>query len=90
VFLVPAQQTELVHAVAGPRETEPELSLVEGVFPDASTADLSFPRQFAPGLPDEKIRALPPVLSGSASTIADTLCEYRETYGLTYFIAQLR
>ncbi|MFD9896099.1 TIGR03621 family F420-dependent LLM class oxidoreductase [Amycolatopsis sp. NPDC059027] len=81
-----AKKMELVRAAAAPRETEPELNLlIQGAFPDASTADLSFQRQLAPGLSDERIRKLPGILSGSASAIADTLREYRETYGLTYF-----
>ncbi|WP_031467067.1 TIGR03621 family F420-dependent LLM class oxidoreductase [Sciscionella sediminilitoris] len=81
-----AEQAELVRTTATALATDPELNLlVLGVYPDVSTADLSFPRQLAPDLSEEQIRTLPGLLGGSPATIADTLREYRERYGLTYF-----
>ncbi|MCP2257059.1 putative F420-dependent oxidoreductase, MSMEG_2516 family [Streptoalloteichus tenebrarius] len=82
-----ADKIAAVRAAAGPRWADLELNLlVQAVLPDSEPhPDLSFLRGFAPGLSDERILALPGVLRGSPASMADTLREYRETYGLSYF-----
>ncbi|MFE0023404.1 TIGR03621 family F420-dependent LLM class oxidoreductase [Amycolatopsis sp. NPDC059021] len=81
-----AEKIELVRSAAGPRAADLELNLlVKAVARDAAAIDLSFQRRFAPELSDEQLLALPGVLCGSPSAIVDTLHEYREKYGITYF-----
>ncbi|GAA4554178.1 LLM class F420-dependent oxidoreductase [Amycolatopsis samaneae] len=81
-----AEKVELVRSAAGPRAAELELNLlIKGVARDAASADLSFQRRFAPELSDEQLLRLPGVLVGGPAAIADSLHEYRETYGITYF-----
>ncbi|MFD9896098.1 TIGR03621 family F420-dependent LLM class oxidoreductase [Amycolatopsis sp. NPDC059027] len=81
-----AEKIELVRSAAGPRAADLELNLlVKAVARDAAAIDLSFQRRFAPDLSDERLLALPGVLCGSPSAIVETLHEYREKYGITYF-----
>jgi hypothetical protein len=49
--------------------------------------DLALTRRFVK-LSDDELLALPSVLGGSPSDIADTLRGYREKYGLTSFTFQ--
>lgn len=42
-------------------------------------------RQFQPGFTDDRIAAAPSILFGTTHEIADTIREYRERYGITYF-----
>jgi len=81
-----AERIEFLRAVAGDRFERIELNLY--VFAVALTSrepDLTAARQALPGMPDERICALPGVLIGSALRIADTLLRYRDDYGLSYF-----
>jgi probable F420-dependent oxidoreductase len=85
-----AERIAFVRAAAGERFDGLELNLAITAVPDDSSGipDLSMTRQFAPGVTDEQLLAMPGVLSGSPREIADTLRGYRETYGLTYFTVQ--
>ncbi|WAL68424.1 TIGR03621 family F420-dependent LLM class oxidoreductase [Amycolatopsis cynarae] len=76
---------EVVREAAGDRFGQLELSLlISVVHLDGEELDLSMTRRFYPALSDEELLALPGVLHGSAQQIAETLHEYRETYGITY------
>ncbi|TVT35201.1 TIGR03621 family F420-dependent LLM class oxidoreductase [Amycolatopsis rhizosphaerae] len=79
---------EVVRKAAGDRFDRLELSLlISAVHLDGEELDLSMTRRFYPALSDEELLALPGVLHGSAQQIAETLHEYRETYGITYLTA---
>ncbi|WP_174817087.1 hypothetical protein [Nocardia brasiliensis] len=60
----------LVYAVATPAQRD--------TLPDRV-------RQFQPGFTDDRIAAAPSILFGTTHEIADTIREYRERYGITYF-----
>lgn len=81
-----AKQIAIVREAAGSRFDDLELNLL--IYTASVTdgdPDLTVPRMALNGMPDEQIRRLPGVLVGSVDSIADTLVEYRERYGLTYF-----
>jgi len=81
-----AERVDVIRAAAGDRFDQLELSLlITSVHLDGDELDLSLPRRFYPDLSDEELLALPGVLHGSERGIADTLHEYREKYGITYF-----
>jgi probable F420-dependent oxidoreductase len=81
-----AERIEFLRAVAGDRFDRIELNLyVFAVSLTSGEPDLTAARQALPGVPDERICALPGVLIGSALQIADTLLRYRDDYGLSYF-----
>lgn len=80
-----ADRVDVVRKAAGDRFDQLELGLlITSVYLDNEEVDLSVPRRFHPDLSDEELLALPGVLHGSAQQIAETLHEYRETYGVTY------
>ena len=60
---------------------------MQSVGLDGAEPNLAFARSLAPELPDEVLLRKPDVLSGSAQQIAETLHRYRETHGLTYYVA---
>lgn len=84
-----AERIDFVRRAAGDRFDGLELNLAITAVPsDASgRPDLALTRRFVDSS-DEELLALPSVLSGSPSAIADTLRGYRETYGLTSFTFQ--
>lgn len=84
-----ADRIEFVRNAAGDRFADLELNLAITAVPsgDSEQADLALTRRFM-DLSDEELLALPSVLSGSPSGIADTLRSYRENYGLTSFTFQ--
>jgi probable F420-dependent oxidoreductase len=85
-----AERIEFVRSAAGGRFKDLELNLAITAVPSDNSGipDLSLTRRYAPTLSDEELLTLPAVLSGSPRDIADTLRNYRETYGLTSFTVQ--
>lgn len=84
-----AARIELVRNAAGDRFADLELNLAITAVPsgDSEEPDLALTRRFMK-LSDEELLALPSVLAGSPSGIADTLRGYHEKYGLTSFTFQ--
>jgi probable F420-dependent oxidoreductase len=84
-----AERIAFVRDAAGDRFADLELNLAITAVPsgDSEQPDLALIRRFVQ-LSDEQLLALPSVLSGSPSGIADTLRGYREKYGLTSFTFQ--
>jgi probable F420-dependent oxidoreductase len=81
-----ANRIEFLRGAAGDRFDQLELNLfVFAVSVSEREPDLTVARRALAGMPDEQIRALPGVLTGSAGQVAETLQRYREKYGLTYF-----
>jgi probable F420-dependent oxidoreductase len=82
-----AERVRFLRAEAGARFTEIELNLTILVFSITGGAapDLAGLRQFAPGLTDEQLLALPNVLTGSAHRIVEQLHDLRENFGISYF-----
>jgi probable F420-dependent oxidoreductase len=85
-----AERIEFVRAAAGDRFEDLELNLAITAVPadNSGVPDLSLTRRYAPTLSDDELLAMPAVLSGSPRDMADTLREYRKTYGLTAFTVQ--
>ncbi|WP_145013873.1 TIGR03621 family F420-dependent LLM class oxidoreductase [Mycobacterium marseillense] len=81
-----AERTAIIRDAAGPQFCELELNLlVAGVPVDGSgRPDLAFARRRSPDLSDEQLLALPGLLKGSPSDIAETLSVYRDRYAITY------
>lgn len=82
-----ADRIAVIRTAAGSGFSKLELNLlVAGVPIDGSgRAHLALARRHLPDLSDEKLSELPGVLHGSPSDIADTLCDYRERYFISYF-----
>jgi probable F420-dependent oxidoreductase len=77
---------ELVRKAAGDRFDQLELSLlIVAVQLSGEEGNLDMARRFYPDLSHEELLNVPGVLHGSAQQIAETLHEYRENYGITYF-----
>ena len=85
-----AERVEFVRAEAGDRVGELEFNLaITGVPTDGSgIPDLTLTRAYFPDASDEQLLAMPTVLRGTPSDIADTLRSLRERYGTTYFTVQ--
>lgn len=85
-----AERIEFIREAAGDRFADLELNLAITAVPsgDSDQADLTLTRRFVPGVSDEDLLAMPSVLTGSTSELADTLRGYREKYGLTSFTFQ--
>jgi probable F420-dependent oxidoreductase len=83
------ERVGFLRAAAGERFDAMELHMFVSAVAVAAMGggepNLNLVRQIAPGASDEQLLELPGVLTGSAQEIADTLVEYRETYGITYF-----
>jgi len=84
-----AERIEFVRNAAGDRFPDLVLNLAITAVPSDNSGkpDLALTRRFV-DLSDEQLLALPSVLSGSPSDIADTLRGYRDKYGLTSFTFQ--
>src|SRR4051794_23226492 len=82
-----AARVAFVREAAGDRFADLELNMVISAAPSESSAtpDLSFPRRHAPDLPDDDLLAFPGVMSGSPRDIADTLRDFRDRCGVSYF-----
>lgn len=84
------ERVEFVRSAAGDRFDALELNLALTAIPaeGESTPDLSMTRRYAAGLSDEEILAMHSVLTGSPRKMADTLSEYRDMYGVSFFTVQ--
>ncbi|MGE0215371.1 LLM class F420-dependent oxidoreductase [Mycolicibacterium sp.] len=87
-----AERIAFVRAAAGERFAELELNLAITAMPvdDSGVPDLTIPRISLPGLTDEELLRHPGVLSGSVEEIAERIRGYRERYGISYLIVQMR
>jgi probable F420-dependent oxidoreductase len=84
------ERVNFVRNAAGDRFETLELNLAITAVPaeGETTPDLSLTRQYSAGLSDEEILAMHSVLTGSPRQMADTLSEYRDKYGVTFFTVQ--
>ncbi len=84
------ERVEFVRDAAGDRFDQLELNLAITAVPaDGETMpNLAMTRHYSPGLSDDEILAMHSVLTGSPREMADTLLEYRDTYGVTFFTVQ--
>lgn len=84
------ERVEFVRKAAGERFDALELNLaITAMPPEGETEpDLAMTRRYAAGMSDEEILAMHSVMSGSPREIADTLTEYREKYGVSFFTVQ--
>lgn len=55
---------------------------------ESGRPDLSITRRALPDMSDDELLRTPAVLSGSTQEMADTICGYRHTYGVSYLIVQ--
>jgi probable F420-dependent oxidoreductase len=85
-----AERIEFVRRAAGDRFDELELNIAVTAMPrdGSGQPDLSITRRALPHMSEEELLATPAVLSGSTQQIADTIRGYRDTYGVSYVIAQ--
>ncbi len=84
------ERVEFVRNAAGDRFDSLELNLAITAVPaeGENLPNLSMTRRYSPGMSDEEILAMHSVLTGSPREMADTLSEYRDTYGVTFFTVQ--
>lgn len=84
------ERVEFVRNAAGDRFDSLELNLAITAVPAVGTEmpDLSLTRSYSPGMSDEQILAMHSVLTGPPREMADTLCRYRDIYGVTFFTVQ--
>ncbi len=87
-----AERIAFVREAAGARFAELELNLAITAMPvdGSGVPDLTIPRISLPGLTDEQLLRHPGVLSGSAEDIAERIRGYRDDYGISYLIVQMR
>jgi alkanesulfonate monooxygenase SsuD/methylene tetrahydromethanopterin reductase-like flavin-dependent oxidoreductase (luciferase family) len=87
-----ADRIAFVRDAAGDRFDDLELNVAVTAMPvdDSGQPDLTIPRISLPGLSDEELLRHPGVLSGSTEEIADRIRGYREVYGISYVIVQMR
>jgi len=85
-----AERVDFVRAAAGDRIDDLELNLAITAVPTDSSGipDLTLTRAYFPDASDDQLSAMPTVLSGSPTEMADTLRAQREHYGITYFTVQ--
>lgn len=81
------ERSDYLRRLLGERSDQVELSLhiyaVAGPAERDSVGDMA--RQLMPGFTDERIRQSPSILVGTPQQMADSLREYRDRYGITYF-----
>ncbi|MFB8276013.1 TIGR03621 family F420-dependent LLM class oxidoreductase [Nocardia colli] len=81
------ERSDYLRRLLGERSDQVELSLhiyaVAGPAERDSVGDMA--RQLMPGFTDERIRQSPCILVGTPQQMADSLREYRDRYGITYF-----
>ncbi|MBB2990909.1 putative F420-dependent oxidoreductase [Mycolicibacterium iranicum] len=87
-----ADRIAFVRNAAGARFDELELNIAITAMPvdGSGQPDLTIPRISLPGLSDDELLRHPGVLSGSAGDIADRIRNYRDVYGISYVIVQMR
>jgi probable F420-dependent oxidoreductase len=85
-----AERIEFVRAAAPDRFDTLELNVAITAMPidGSGMPDLRIPRRFLPDLTDEELLRHSGVLSGSTRDMADRIRDYRDTYGVSYIIAQ--
>lgn len=81
-----ADRTAVVRRAAGMRFAELELNLLVAAVPTdgSGNPELALPRRQLPHLSDEQLLALPGVLRGTPSDIAEKLRNYRDTCDVSY------
>jgi probable F420-dependent oxidoreductase len=84
------ERIEFVRTAAGDRFDALELNLAITAVPaeGETMPNLAMTRHYSPGMSDEEILAMHSVLTGSPREMADTLFEYRDKYGVTFFTVQ--
>jgi probable F420-dependent oxidoreductase len=87
-----ADRISFVRAAAGDRFDDLELNVAITAMPvdESGRPDLTIPRISLPGLSDEELLRHPGVLSGSTEEIAQRIRSYRDVYGISYVIVQMR
>ncbi len=87
-----AERITFVRDAAGDRFDDLELNLAITAMPvdGSGRPDLTIPRISLPGLSDEELLRHPGVLSGSTERIAEQIIRYRDVYGISYLIVQMR
>ncbi|KWX67546.1 LLM class F420-dependent oxidoreductase [Mycobacterium sp. NAZ190054] len=87
-----AERIAFVREAAGARFDGLELNLAITAMPvdGSGRPDLTIPRISLPGLSDEELLRHPGVLSGSTEEIAERIRGYRDVYGISYLIVQMR
>lgn len=87
-----AERIAFVREAAGARFAELELNLAITAMPvdGSGVPDLTIPRISLPGLTDDELLGHPGVLSGSTDEIAERIRGYRDAYGISYLIVQMR
>jgi probable F420-dependent oxidoreductase len=85
-----AERVDFVRAAAGDRVDDLEFNLAITAVPTDSSGipDLTLTRAYFSDASDAQLLAMPTVLQGSPSEMADTLRAQRERYGITYFTVQ--
>lgn len=85
-----AERIAFLRTVAGARFDDIELNLAITAVPDdgSDMPNLAMTRRYAPDLSDEQLLALPGVLSGSVTEMADKVRGLRDTYGANYLVVQ--
>lgn len=75
---------------AGTRFDQIELNVAITAVPTDGSGkpNLAMTRRYAPDMSDEQLLALPGVLSGSVSEMAEKVRELRDTYGTNYLVIQ--
>lgn len=87
-----ADRISFVRDAAGDRFHELELNIAITAMPvdDSGHPDLTIPRISLPGLSDGELLRHPGVLSGTTDEIAERIRGYRDVYGISYVIVQMR
>ncbi len=87
-----ADRISFVREAAGERFDGLELNIAITAMPvdDSGRPDLTIPRISLPGMSDDELLRHPGVLSGSPDEIAERIRGYRDVYGISYLIVQMR
>lgn len=87
-----ADRIAFVRDAAGDHFDALELNVAITAMPldDSGSPDLTIPRISLPGLSDDELLRHPGVLSGSTDEIAERIRGYRDNYGISYLIVQMR
>lgn len=85
-----AERIAFLRAAAGARFDQIELNLAITAVPTdgSGVPNLTMTRRYAPDLTDQQLLALPGVLSGSVTEMAEKVRTLRDTYGANYLVVQ--
>jgi probable F420-dependent oxidoreductase len=85
-----AERIAFLRGVAGDRFGDIELNVAITAVPTdgSGVPNLAMTRHYAPGLADEQLLALPGVLSGSVSEMAEKVRGLRDSLGVSYLVVQ--